>query len=156
MWPTEPVSPDPADCPDGTVYASEFEENEQDEVNLILPGQDYGWPSSEENRGAIGTPPIFIFPTADASTSGIACAAGSLWMASLRGQRLLQMPNANGERAGDAIGHFVREYGCLRTVEVAPDGALWVVSSETDGFGWAGATPTDGDDRILRVEIAAP
>jgi glucose/arabinose dehydrogenase len=140
---------------DGSVYAAEFGENVQDEVNSIVLGQDYGWPKSEGLIGGTGTPPIFVFPPTEASPSGMAYAAGSLWMASLRGQRLWQMPVSNGKATGEAIPHFVGEYGRLRTVEVAPDGALWVITSETDGFGWAGATPTTGDDRILRVEVAA-
>jgi glucose/arabinose dehydrogenase len=141
---------------DGSVYASEFGEETEDEVNAIQAGQDYGWPESEGLQGKSGTPPIFTFPTRDASPSGIAYAKGSLWMAALRGQRLWQLPVSNGKAAGEPIAHLQGEYGRLRTVELAPDGALWVVTSETDGFGWAGATPTDGDDRVLRIELAAP
>jgi glucose/arabinose dehydrogenase len=37
-------------------------------------------------------------------------------------------------------------YGRLRTVQVAPDGALWLTTSNTDGRG----DVRDGDDRILR------
>jgi glucose/arabinose dehydrogenase len=142
--------------PDGSVYASEFGERAQDEVNVILAGHDYGWPASEGLVGGTGTLPIFTFSTRDASPSGIAYAAGSLWMAGLRGQRLWQLPVSNGQPTGEPIAHLQGELGRLRTVEVAPDGALWVVTSETDGFGWAGATPTEGDDRVLRIELAAP
>jgi glucose/arabinose dehydrogenase len=143
-------------APDGSAYASEFGENAEDEVNAISAGQDYGWPESEGLKGGTGTPPIFTFPTRDASPSGIAYAEGSLWMAGLRGQRLWQLPVSNGKATGKPISHLTGEYGRLRTVEVAPDGALWVITSETDGFGWAGATPTDGDDRVLRIGLAAP
>jgi glucose/arabinose dehydrogenase len=142
--------------PDGTVYASEFGERAQDEVNVIRAGQHYGWPTSEGLLGRAGTPPIFTFSTSEASPSGIAYAAGSLWMAGLRGQRLWQLPVSNGQPAGQAIAHLQGQFGRLRTVEVAPDGALWVITSETDGFAWAGATPTEGDDRVLRIELAAP
>jgi glucose/arabinose dehydrogenase len=141
---------------DGTIYSSEFGESRQDEVNVIASGQDYGWPESEGLIGETGTPPIFVFEPREASPSGIAYAGGSLWMAALRGQRLWQLPVEGGEPTGDPIAHFEGEFGRLRTVEVAPDGALWLITSETDGFGWAGATPTDGDDRILRIELAAP
>lgn len=143
-------------APDGRIYASEFGESAQDEVNAIAAGLDYGWPESEGLIGGTGTPPIFVFDPREASPSGLAHAGGSLWMAALRGQRLWQLPVEDGRAAGEPIAHLAGEFGRLRTVEVAPDGALWVVTSETDGFGWAGATPEDGDDRILRIEIAAP
>jgi glucose/arabinose dehydrogenase len=142
--------------PDGSIYASEFGETSQDEVNVIVAGQDYGWPESEGLLGGTGTLPIFTFATEEASPAGIAYAEGSLWMAGLRGQRLWQLPVSNGQPAGEPIAHLEGEFGRLRTVEVAPDGALWVITSETDGFGWAGATPTEGDDRVLRIELEAP
>ena len=94
--------------------------------------------------------------TAFALLAGGAYAEGSLWMAGLRGQCLWQLPVSNGQPAGAPIAHLKGQFGRLRTVELAPDGALWVITSETDGFGWAGATPVEGDDRILRIEIAAP
>jgi glucose/arabinose dehydrogenase len=142
--------------PDGTVYASEFGHNSQDEVNVIRASQDYGWPQSEGLLGKKGTPPIFTFSTAEASPSGIAYAAGSLWMAGLRGQRLWQMPVSKGVPTGKAIPHLQGQFGRLRTVEVAPDGALWVITSQTDGFAWAGASPKKGDDRVLRLTLTAP
>jgi glucose/arabinose dehydrogenase len=139
--------------PDGTVYSSEFGDQEQDEVNVITPGNDYGWPDSEGALGSTGAPPLFTFATDEASPSGIAYASGSLWMAGLRGQRLWQLPVDGSEPAGDPISHLEGEYGRLRTVQVAPDGTLWITTSETDGASWGGASPEEGDDRILRVEL---
>lgn len=139
--------------PDGTVYSSEFGDQEQDEVNVITPGGDYGWPDSEGSLGSAGTPPLFTFATDEASPSGIAYASGSLWMAGLRGQRLWQLPVDGGEPAGDPVSHLEGEYGRLRTVQSAPDGTLWITTSETDGASWGGASPEEGDDRILRIEL---
>ena len=57
----------------------------------------------------------------------------------------------DGDDVGTPRDYFVEEYGRLRTVVVAPDDSLWVTTSNTDGRG----RTSDGDDRILRVELLA-
>ncbi|GAB3254236.1 PQQ-dependent sugar dehydrogenase [Kineosporia babensis] len=142
--------------PDGTVYASELGHRTWDEVNVIEAGQDYGWPQSEGIEGDAGTEPIFVLHPDDASPSGVAYADGSLWVGALGGQRLWQLPVDGAEAAGEPIEHLVEEYGRIRTVEVAPDGALWLMTSNTDEATWGGTDPRPGDDRILRVELSTP
>jgi glucose/arabinose dehydrogenase len=141
--------------PDGTVYASELGHRTWDEVNVLRAGLDYGWPEAEGVDGASGEPPIVALHPDEASPSGIAFAGGSLWMGALSGQRLWQLPVSAGQAAGDPIPHFIGQYGRIRAVEVAPDGALWVVTSNTDEATWGGTDPRPGDDRILRVELTA-
>ncbi len=75
-------------------------------------------------------------------------------MASLRGQRLWRLPVATGgERTGEPVAYLSGEYGRLRTVQVAPEGALWVTPSNTDQATLGGAASRAGDDRILRIEL---
>lgn len=139
--------------PDGTAYASELGHRTWDELNVLQPGLDYGWPESEGTVGDHGEPPIFTIHPDDASPSGIAYAHGSIWMGGLGGQRLWQLPVDGAEPAGEPVAWFAGEYGRIRTVETAPDGALWIVTSNTDGATWGGTEPRAGDDRILRVEL---
>ena len=42
---------------------------------------------------------------------------------------------------------FEGDFGRLRTVTEGPDGALYVLTNNTDGRG----SPREGDDRILRI-----
>lgn len=139
--------------PDGTVYASELGLNDWDELNVLQAGADYGWPDAEGPDGSGGERPIFSLRPGEASPSGVAYAGGAVWMAGLRGQRLWQLPVARGEPTGDPIAYLTEEYGRLRTVELAPDGSLWVTTSNTDETTLGGTAPRDGDDRVLRIEL---
>jgi glucose/arabinose dehydrogenase len=133
---------------EGRLWASEFGQNTWDELNLITKGADYGWPSVEGSGNVEGmTDPIVVWHTGDASPSGLAFWRGELWMASLRGARLWEIP-VTGAEAGEPVAHFTGDYGRLRSVVPTTDGgALLVTTNNTDGRG----RPRDGDDRILRV-----
>jgi len=129
------------------LWASEFGAQSFDELNLIQKGRNYGWPDVEGSGNAKGlTNPHVVWDVAQASPSGLAFHDGSLWMASLRGERLWQIPVKDGHTS-KPVDHFVGTYGRLRTVAVAPDGSLWVTTSNRDGRG----DPADEDDRILVI-----
>ncbi len=137
--------------PAGRLYASEFGSSSYDEVNLIKPGGNYGWPEVE----GVGSDPDFIDPivtwsTSEASPSGMAYAKGSLWVGALQGRRLWQVPLGADGSAGKPVARFDGTYGRLRAVTAAPDGSLWVGTSNHDGRG----DPRDGDDRILSVPLS--
>ncbi|WP_219502850.1 PQQ-dependent sugar dehydrogenase [Nonomuraea ceibae] len=142
--------------PDGTPYASELGHRTWDEVNVLRAGADYGWPETEGIAGSTGQAPIATIHPDEASPSGVAYAEGSLWIGALGGRRLWQLPVEGGAATAEPIDHFAGEYGRIRTVEVAPDGALWLVTSNTDRATWGGTAPRPGDDRILRVEVREP
>lgn len=139
--------------PDGTASASELVQDTWDELNVLRAGANYGWPGAEGTAGSGGVRPIFTFRPTNASPSGIAYAGGAVWMTSLHGQRLWRLPVRSGRRSGPPRAYFVGRYGRLRTVEVAPDGALWVTTSNTDQFTLGGTAPRRGDDRILRIQL---
>ncbi|GBQ01578.1 glucose sorbosone dehydrogenase [Streptomyces spongiicola] len=136
------------------LWASEFGQNTWDELNLIEPGGNYGWPDAEGRAGKAGlVDPVAQWRTDEASPSGIAYAAGSIWMAGLRGERLWRIPLAATEPSAAPQAFLEEEYGRLRTVlpvaGTAGGADLWLVTSETDNRG----TPEAGDDRILRLTV---
>ena len=134
----------------GRLWASEFGDSSWDELNLIEKGANYGWPEVEGTGGSGEfVDPQAVWPTSEASPSGLAYAAGSLWMASLRGNRLWQVP-LDGDRAGEPRDLLVGEYGRLRTVALAPDGSLWVTTSNHDGRG----EPGPDDDQVIRLTLS--
>lgn len=130
---------------EGRLWASEFGQNTWDELNLIKPGANYGWPEVEGKSDAKGSVnPVAQWRTDEASPSGIAFAEGAIWMAGLRGERLWRIPLRGTPRA-----FLTGRYGRLRTVERAPDGSLWLTTSNTDGRGRV----RPGDDRVLRLTV---
>ena len=132
------------------LWASEFGSDVWDELNRIEPGNNYGWPAAEGDSNLEGfVDPLVQWSPDQASPSSVAFADGSLWVASLRGERLWQVPVKSDGTLGQPEPHFVGAYGRLRTVVAAPDGTLWLSTSNRDGRG----TPGPEDDRILEVVI---
>ncbi|MEV6323745.1 PQQ-dependent sugar dehydrogenase [Nocardia sp. NPDC051787] len=131
----------------GRLFAAEFGQDRFDEINLIEPGRNYGWPAVEGAGGTDRgyTDPLVTWTTAEASPSGIAITADTLYAAALRGRRLWSVPLADGG-LGTPRSELRDQYGRLRTVAVAPDGALWLTTSDTDGRG----NVDPGEDRVLR------
>lgn len=130
------------------LWASEFGADTYDELNLIEPGENYGWPMVEGRGGGDGlVDPQVVWHTDVASPSGLAFLDGHLWLASLRGERLWRI-DVHGDHATHPVDFFVGEYGRMRTVAVTPDGRLWVTTSNRDGRG----QPRQGDDRILLID----
>jgi glucose/arabinose dehydrogenase len=132
------------------MYASEFGQDTWDELNRIEPGRNYGWPVVEGTAQRAGfVDPIVQWPTADASPSGIAVGQdGAVYLAALRGQSLWRIPLDGKGRPGKPERLLRGKYGRLRTVVQAPDGRLWLVTSNTFR-----GNPHPGDDRILALRL---
>jgi glucose/arabinose dehydrogenase len=138
--------------PDGSLYEAEFGQSALDELNLLQPGKNYGWPDVEGTIGSTDpkyTRPLLTWPTGDASPSGLAYASGSLWMATLQGKRVYRIPVLGPGRVTTLEPILTGDFGRLRTVVGAPDGSLWITTSNKDGRG----SPVAADDRVIRVPL---
>ncbi|MDP9318435.1 MAG: PQQ-dependent sugar dehydrogenase, partial [Actinomycetota bacterium] len=131
----------------GRMWADEFGSQFWDEINLIEPGQNYGWPAAEGTADLPGmTNPRAVFSTDAASPSGLAFADGSLWMGALQGQTTWRVPVLADGRLGRPVAVRLSN-SRTRTVVLAPDGNLWVTTSDRDGRG----SPGPSDDAILSI-----
>jgi glucose/arabinose dehydrogenase len=132
----------------GQMWASEFGQNTWDELNVISPGLNYGWPTAEGIAGRSGfVDPVRQWSTADASPSGLCIGPdGAVFMAALRGQGLWKIPVGADGSTGEPQKLLDGDYGRLRDVFVGPDGNVWVITNNT-GRG----QPRDGDDRIVKL-----
>ncbi|MGW0393082.1 PQQ-dependent sugar dehydrogenase [Streptomyces sp. NPDC003042] len=135
---------------DKRLWAAEFGQNTWDELNLVEPGANYGWPEAEGKAGKPGMrDPVAVWRPAEASPSGIAWARGSVWMAGLKGERLWRIPLNGTAPVADPEAFLEGQYGRLRTVVSLGGDRLLLVTSETDGRG----SPEAGDDRILTLTV---
>jgi glucose/arabinose dehydrogenase len=146
---------------DGQMYASEFGQNTWDEVNRIKAGENYGWPEVEgkggEDEGYVD--PITVWPTSEASPSGAEIMVdgsvpqweGDLFVTALRGERLWHLELNDKGEITNRQKLLDGEVGRVRDVAQAPDGSLWVSTSNHDSYG---NPVSEQDDRIFRLAPA--
>ncbi|WP_367137364.1 PQQ-dependent sugar dehydrogenase [Saccharothrix sp. HUAS TT1] len=134
----------------GRLWQAELGNTVMDELNLSQRGGNYGWPACEGTSGNCSgyVAPKRTWSTANASPSGIAIVNDALYVAALRGSRLYRL-QISGTSVGSETTHFQGTYGRLRTVEPAPDGSLWLTTSNGDGD----STPNNSSTRVLRVQL---
>ena len=129
-----------------------------DEVNLIQPGRNYGWP----NVYGITGNPSFVDPILSTgldtwapsgmtfySASNILEWTGKFLVATLRGRqlRVLEISFTPSAQVVSSVAFLSDSFGRLRDVVQGPDGFIYIATSNRDGRG----SPNSGDDKILRI-----
>ncbi|WP_166984437.1 PQQ-dependent sugar dehydrogenase [Paramicrobacterium fandaimingii] len=133
---------------DGRMWASEFGQNTWDELNLIEPGADYGWPTVEGiAHDESFTDPVLQWSTDEASPSGLTALGDTLYMAGLGGERLWVITTTADD--AHAAAFFEDELGRIRDVVATASGSLLLVTNNTDGRG----NPGPDDDRLITVHV---
>ena len=138
----------------GDLWEAEHGQTDNDEINVIESGGNYGWPVIEgsESRPDMITPVTFFVP--GVAPSGASFYTGTrlpafrnqLFVATLRGMTLLRV-TVDGRRITSIERLLENRYGRLRDVVTGPDGYLYFCTSNRDGR----TTPVAEDDRLLRI-----
>ena len=145
---------------DGQLYATEHGSKARDEINLIKPSANYGWPEVEGNAdNSPGRAPVENYQDPIKSSGNITWAPSGaafytgealptrwqdrLLFAGLRSQSLWRYDPASGRL--ERLLH--NTHGRLRTVHQGPDEELYLLTNNGDGRG----DPGENDDRILRI-----
>ncbi len=129
-----------------------------DEINVIEPGKNYGWPKVIGiANSAYYVDPIFQTGDITWAPSGATFYTdnkipewkGKFLVATLRGSQLkvIQFDANNITKVISIDSAFQGTYGRLRDIEQGPDGYLYLLTSNQDGRG----VPAADDDKILRI-----
>ncbi len=138
------------------LYASEHGQSAHDEINIIQPGANYGWPlvqGNEDSTEVMIQKPLIHSGEDTWAPSGIAFVnqgpwQGKLLVATLRGQQLLAISlNGKGTVVKNVESWLGNEYGRLREVIQGKDGSIYLTTSNRDGRG----NPDIADDKIIRL-----
>jgi glucose/arabinose dehydrogenase len=126
----------------GRLWATELGQSTRDELNRIRKGRNYGWPDVEggDGGGPYADPFVTWSPTSTCSPSGLAITQGRAWVGALAGESLYSV-RLSGRRAGRKVRHFRGRFGRIRTVQQAPDGSLWITTSN------------GSNDKVVRIRL---
>jgi glucose/arabinose dehydrogenase len=135
----------------GMMYETESGPTKNDEINLIIPGSNYGWPEVQcytENDNFVN--PLECFDP-ELEPGGIIFYSGdkldignNMILASQKATNLFNVEitdnDANLERLLSGVGR-------IRDVAQGPDGYIYIITTNTDGK----AFPAPDDDKLLRI-----
>lgn len=113
-----------------------------DEINLIFPDNNYGWPiiSHKETKDGMQSPRIEFTPAI--APAGAAFLGKYFYFGALKGEAIYKV---------DSLFHFEKlpevNFGRIRDVVAGPEGYLYFSTSNRDGRG----TPQPGDDKIYKI-----
>jgi glucose/arabinose dehydrogenase len=147
------------------LYASEHGQSAHDEINLIEPGANYGWPliqgdettpksGSSASAAAKLRTPLIHSSNETWAPSGMTFVQqgpwqGQLLVANLSGSQLLKLTLQEGDptRFSKVEKLYKNEWGRLRSISEGTEGTLYILTNNRDGRG----SPKSGDDKLIRL-----
>ena len=128
-----------------------------DEINHILPGENYGWPLVSHKEKKDGTEkPMLLFTPAVAPSGAtfytgtkIPQFTGKFFFAGLKGEGVYEVEidedDPNDVKSYEKLAEV--DFGRIRDILEGSDEALYFLTSNRDGRG----KPASGDDKIYRI-----
>lgn len=127
-----------------------------DEVNIIVKGQNYGWPVVSHTNSKEGMiSPILVYTPAVAPASGLIYKSGKIAMfkncflfGCLKGEGIMVVKIDPSDYSKAASFEKIEtNHGRIRDITEGPDGNIYFSSSNKDGRG----KPDEGDDKIYVI-----
>lgn len=133
------------------LFVTEHGPSALDEVNKVMAGKNYGWPTIRGDEVHDGMEKPYYHSGSDTWAPGGAVFIDNiLYFAGLRGQALFAL-DTDPDLNSPILRRFLHQkYGRLRDVILGPDNLLYLLTSNRDGRG----NPTATDDRLVRVNPA--
>ncbi|SDM96177.1 Glucose/arabinose dehydrogenase, beta-propeller fold [Fictibacillus solisalsi] len=124
------------------MFSSEHGSANYDEINVIKAGRNYGWPviKGDESKGNMEKP-LLHSGRETWAPSGIAIQGGEIYIACLRGEKIIRV-NISGKQ----METIASNHGRLRDVQVH-NRTLYFLTNNKDGRG----TPKQNDDKMLEM-----
>lgn len=131
-----------------------FKRTGGDEVNIVERGKNYGWAkiSHTMKRAGMETP-LLEYSPAVAPASGMfyrgnlfPAFKNNFFFGTLKGEAIIRLV-LNGRKIVSQDYLLKKQFGRIREVAEAPDGAIYFSTSNRHGRG----SPNKSDDRILRI-----
>lgn len=153
-------------APDGTMFQSEHGPDNDDEINVIEKGRNYGWPTVQgfcdnalETQFCLDsnvkepiqawTPTLAVCGLDYYNSSLIPEWKNCLLLTTLKASYLAVL-KLNGTKVASVTNYFTgaASFGRLRDLCVSPDGRVFIGTSNQDGRG----KPKTGDDQIIEIK----
>ncbi|WP_202077405.1 PQQ-dependent sugar dehydrogenase [Caldalkalibacillus salinus] len=131
------------DATEQVLYSSEHGPQGYDEINRIVPGKNYGWPTitgDQQQKDLI--PPLFHSGEDTWAPSGMIFHRGIIYVACLRGSMVRAFDPHTG--ATDVIW---QGEGRIRDIHMDDDERLYIITNNIDGRG----QPDQMDDRLIEL-----
>ncbi|HSQ02368.1 MAG TPA: PQQ-dependent sugar dehydrogenase [Methanobacterium sp.] len=133
----------------GILYASEHGQTQNDEINIITSGGNYGWPNYEGNNSAPGyQTPLSVYTEFTLAPSGMAFLNNKLYVAGLRGLQLRKISLSDNGTSITGQEPLFTQLGRIRDA-VEHKGYIYICTCNRDGRG----VPQINDDKIIRINV---